>query len=331
MKCNILVTGNVGFETLTRNNKAPARPRLCSTVKTKFKMVTKLLQESVLAAARAYLAQNYSQADLARGAEVNQAYVSHLMKEAWRTDEKLIPERTWRALELFLRVDDVPFNTNVFKLVIGTLHKCKTERCTGLIDAPTGSGKSYAAEFFRMKQAKGTYLIRCAQDMTAKEFVRTLHEVVLDNKHLGKTIAEMRQDIQVVLGQRYDDKPLLIIDEAENMRGTAYGAIKALYDNLKDRVGIVLIGANNYCTTLEKRARKPQRTSDTLNCLPQIWRRFKTNRVVLPSLTDVETVQICKEAGITDKGVIASICEASEYHSDVFDAVKNLKTSSNDE
>lgn len=273
---------------------------------------------------------NGGQALLASKLQSNSAvtYLSFLVNDKWRKDEKLIPERFWRELLRFFRLDDqILYDTEVLRQTMGLLAICKQEGESGLVDAPTGSGKTEACKDFVRKGGKAIYLITCAGDMTVKQLIQTVYTAVVDKNHLGKTIYEMRQDIQVTLGQRWQDKPILIFDEAENLKPQAYQVIKALYDGLVEdkKAGIVLLGANQYCNYLDKMAHRINPKVTTTECMAQIWRRFCENRIVLPGLTHAEAVLICQQAGITDKALISQIVAGSEYYSQVFQKVSAWK------
>lgn len=287
--------------------------------------MTNLAKEAIIDAMRAFLEEGNSQNNIANASGVNSAYVSHILTGKHWEEPSLVPERAWRQLETFLKVRDVPLESENFKKVVGMLHVAKTQRTAAIIDAPTGSGKSYAAEYFRMKHPKATYLIRCAQDMTTRELLRQVHEAVIDKRHSGKTLAEMRSDCQLILGQRYADSPLLIIDEAENLRDSAYGIIKALYDSLEGKIGIVLIGANDYCQYLNRKALAVRKNRTRVDCFPQIWRRFKTNAIVLNGMTDQDAVNIMKLAGIQDREIVMQVVSTATYHSDVYAAINQMR------
>lgn len=302
-------------------------------------MITKTLQEAIYREAVEFVLRHNNppgkggkggQRELARKFKSPSAdtYINHLVTEKWREKETVIPENFWHDLVQFFRMDDQHlYDTDVLRQTMGLLTICKEDSISGLVDAPTGSGKTEACKEFVRVGGKAVYLITCAGDMKVKQLVESVYKAVVDKNCLGKTISEMRQDIQTTLGQRWEEKPLLIFDEAENLKPQAYQVIKALYDGLveNNKAGMVLLGANQYADHLYKQAHRKNSAYASTSCMPQIWRRFKNNRIVLSGLTEAEAMNICLQAGITDKALTKQIVASSEYYSDVFAQVGQWK------
>jgi hypothetical protein len=104
------------------------------------------------------------------------------------------------------------------------------------------------------------------------------------------------------------------------------------------KAAIVLIGANDYFGTITVRGRsKPPVTSakgkvrlrnksQTQDCFPQIYRRFKGNVLVLPEVTDEQALFIFKQLGINTASLDADLkAQAIEFYSDVFEAAKRQR------
>ena len=139
------------------------------------------------------------------------------------------------------------FDSTQFRFIIAHLNRTREEGGEMTLIAPSGYGKSYAAEYFKERYRLETVLVKCSSDLQQS---RALSEV---SRQLG-----VRTSTDGVLQRRYiqegierftriGGKPLLIFDEAENIRPQTAGRIKALYDQLRRHdegalCGFALIG-----------------------------------------------------------------------------------------
>lgn len=190
-----------------------------------------------------------------------------------------------------------------YKLQYKCLYQAKIYQEYRIIYGGTGLGKTTAAKDFKKQSqtTKATYLVRCADDMSSREVIEAVSEA-LGLKPIG-TKSQIRKQITNAIRLQEDDNPLLIIDEAENLKESTYGAIKALCDDLQGYAGIVLIGANKDGKTyLDWLKGKAQRLR---GCFPQIYSRFSTKPQQLKNLTTENFYTECKDIlsnyDITDK------------------------------
>lgn len=165
--------------------------------------------------------------------------------------------------------------TSQFKTIIAELKGAKEDARMRMIIGETGCGKSYAISRFLQNNPKGTYLITCSGQTCASSLIgRLLMALRMDCKGrndflLDKVAAELRTQ------QLAGNKPLLILDEAENLRLPTFQAVKTIFDYLKGHCGIVLIGTNQLTDSLERLCKKNERG------MPQFYSRFKSGERIL--------------------------------------------------
>lgn len=189
------------------------------------------------------------------------------------------------------------FDNDNFIMADNFFAYCREKKAYGIIDAEVGTGKTYSAEQYLKENPLGTYLVTCDEFMAATQFGLEL------NKKVGgfqpRNLYQIVQNIEYELGKKIAKgiTPIIIVDEAENLKPKSYGAIKALCDRLLGKVAIVLIGANDYEKTLKRRAVRQ------MACFPQIYSRFKGNIKYLHQLAKPDLVEVCNQLGIKDRAV----------------------------
>lgn len=252
-----------------------------------------------------------SQNRVATLAQVSGATISNVLNSKWES----VSEAMWRKLSKAMGLGEQAIETSQFGSIIECLTQSKMNAEARIVDGRTGLGKTAAARWFQQNRPEETYLVRCGGDMTAKEF---LQEVA---RRVGAPDQGSRSSIRYAISEKLgrDKMPLLILDEAENLREAAYISLKALYDDLESRAGIVLIGANDYLGWLQARAgrRRP-------GCFPQILSRFKQGAVSLGPM-EKSDVRSCLEAyGIEDRSTVTQLFGVCEDYRDLFRKIRSL-------
>lgn len=272
-------------------------------------------------ALEAYLqSKTISQKALADQIGISAAYITHALRRNWTKipagngRESAFSEQIARKILLFLGVGTKVWDIDNYITIQTILFEAKKYQEHRIIDGLKGTGKSFAcAEFLRQHPGE-TFLIKCSEDMNPKAFIQELaYQVGVDQ--LGD-----RRRIRMAVCDKIKTMtyPLIMIDEAENLKPAAYGAIKAIYDEVKDYCGIVLIGANNYLDTLRKRANAGK------GCFPQIYSRFSADPglLALPTKDDVKT--ICHVNNLFDKELINTIYDTCSDYREIDRKVKRI-------
>jgi DNA transposition AAA+ family ATPase len=252
-----------------------------------------------------------SQNRLATLAKVSGATVSNILQGKW----DVVADAMWRKIRQALGMGESAIDTSQFVSIMDTLVAAKIGAEARIIDGRTGLGKTAASKHFQANRPEETYLVRCSGDMTAKEFLAEIARAVGADD--GGTLAQIRQAISKKLSR--DRMPIVILDEAENLRERAYVSLKALYDDLEGRAGIVLIGANDYLGWLQRQASRKRP-----GCFPQIYSRFKQGATSLGPMTKDDVVACLSAYGITDKATVNQMFSTCADYRDLFRAIRDL-------
>jgi DNA transposition AAA+ family ATPase len=256
--------------------------------------------------------KRFSKADLAKRADVSPAFVTHVMggpaKWANYSNGTPVPEFVFQRLGDALGLSNDVFETANYTAVFNALTEAKLEHEYRIIDGGPGAGKTFACRDFLRKNPGQTYLLTCSDDLSGKEMIQELARIV--GSVAEGTRYQIRKGIQEKLGR--EEFPLVIFDEAENLRDAVFGEIKAIHDALEYRCGIVLVGANDFYKGISRKAEKGK------GCFPQIFSRFKTGVVSLGSLSPQDCTAICTASGIVSKSEIKEIYNACNDHRDLF-------------
>ena len=201
------------------------------------------------------------------------------------------------------------FDTQNLTDIVNNIDEARVLSQMRVIDGVTGAGKSYSCRHYlgQTKNKDGVMLIAVRGTMSAQDFGRKLAELckikILGSDNLFRIETKIIEHIKTLKDKEL--KPVLIVDEAENLKSKSYHIIKTINDELVEQgfCGLVLVGANNYKSSIEKEAGRNR------NCMPQINSRSEfLYRPLLPISTD-DKEKACREMGITNKAVISHICE----------------------
>lgn len=272
-----------------------------------FMNISKSTKHQIIEAARQYMQSNNLSQDsfsehvkkMNGGQGFSVAYLNDLLKNKLTTGGKHTPIddkyflRIAKAIKLQVKKSyRFHHDTDNYIACMNVFGDARDTCMPYAIDGGTGDGKSYAATEYAIQFPKNTYIVRCDGDLTAKSFfVEMAHSLGMayDGPVYG-----IRKNIINKL--KNEENPLLIIDEAENLKDRAWESMKRIMDDLKGYCGIVFIGANEFQAMLQKK-------SDRLKaCFPQILRRIKEGGFKqLYTLTVDDVVGIAKPYGVHNK------------------------------
>ncbi|GAA4825424.1 AAA family ATPase [Algivirga pacifica] len=255
-------------------------------------------------AIRDYMDQkNVSQNALSKSAGVSSAYITYILKGEWNSFPNsggkavAIKDATFNKLALAVGYEIQQsywqhFDTENYKAIRLACMEAREYREPRGIDGYTGAGKTYSLESYVRKNPNETYYIKVTDDMSVKDVIEELGRKV--GVSVGGSRYKLRREIcRKVMNM---DKPLIIIDEAENLRDGSWGALKAIYDDLEHRAGIVLAGMNIQQDITRKAGRMKKH-------FPQIERRFEGTWTFMNDMTLEDVSMVCRGLGITVNSV----------------------------
>lgn len=162
--------------------------------------------------------------------------------------------------------------TDELTQTVAVLENAKEILTTNIIICPTGMGKTHAIELFSRRHPQHTYVVtvsslhRIGDILTELSNQLNLPQVVAHTTRLGKIIHKLRE---LRMGGA---KPLIILDEAENLKLPVLQMLKGMYDGLRNHASVVLIGTDQLINKLDMMEAR------NYDGMPQFCRRFRAGR-----------------------------------------------------
>jgi len=283
-------------------------------------MISKSTKQQIIQTAQAYMTKHGLSQDkftahvkkMNGGQGVSVAYLNDLLKGSFATGQKdtMIDDKYFLRIAKSINVTvrksyRQHHSTDNFIACMNAFGDARDSGMPNAIDGSTGSGKSYVAEIYLQQHPKNTYIVRCDGDLTAKSFFMEMaHSLGMSFDGPVYTIRK-----NVIQKLRNEENPLLIIDEAENLKDRAWDSLKRIMDDLRGYCGMTFIGANEFQKQLEKKASKLK------GCFPQVLRRLREGEFVkLFALSQDDVADVAKKYGITKVAHIKAL----------FDTCKNM-------
>ena len=169
------------------------------------------------------------------------------------------------------------------KEILTALIDAKQHQKAMMLISDTGLGKTNTIKMFVEKNPDNTYVLTVGDSYKQDDVVNELcHIIGIEVVKATERYIPLRANLMAI-GKRLHELgekgalPLIIIDEAENVKNSTLKTLKELYDAIIDCCGIVLIGTDQLLDNIMNRKRK-NRTS-----VPQLHRRFKAGtRMITP-------------------------------------------------
>ena len=182
-------------------------------------------------------------------------------------------------------LDDARINSNVFAVV-----------------ADAGSGKTATAKVYADKNPR-SYLVCCNEYYNRKMFMLELLSA-MGRDSGGMTVGEMMMTICSALQKQ--EKPLIILDEADKLSDQVLYFFITLYNKLEDHCGIVL------CATQHLEKRILRGVANNKKGYAEIYSRIGRKFVKIKQSARKDVEAICTANGITDELEITEIFNESE-------------------
>lgn len=180
----------------------------------------------------------------------------------------------------------------------------------------SGCGKTTAAKVYQ-DQHKEVFTLLCSEDMKKGDFIRELAAVIGVNSN-GHNIRETLKSIIARLIQM--ESPLLIFDEGDKLTDLVFHYFITIYNQLKDRVGIIFLSTSYIKKRMESGLKCNKRGYQEINS--RIGRKFYE----VSENTANDVYAVCLGNGLSDKEAITRIVnDAAEYENDLRRVTKKIR------
>ena len=167
------------------------------------------------------------------------------------------------------------FLTLQCKEILSALEEAKENQKAIMIISPTGLGKTNSIKMFTEANPQDTFVVTVGDSFKLEHVIHSIAMQVgavvvphgykaVPHRDKLQAIADRLAEISIGGGQ-----PVIILDEAENLKPSVLKTIKELYDAIIDYCGIVMIGTDQILDSLLNRRNKNRMS------VPQLYRRFK--------------------------------------------------------
>lgn len=233
---------------------------------------------------------------------VSAATITQVLQGNW----DLIAERMWRNIASqigFSKQEWVAVETENYKLLAELLEDAQQYSNVYAICGEAGSGKTFTIRQFGVEN-KRVYVLQCNEYWNRKMFMQELL-TAMGRDCSGYTVGEMMSE--VVRGLKKEERPLIVMDEADKLTDQVMYFFITLYNQLEEHCGIVMCATDH----LQKRIKRGLKLNK--KGYKEIFSRIGRKFVELDGVCTSDVVSICMDNGITDKGAIKSVIEDCEW------------------
>lgn len=168
-----------------------------------------------------------------------------------------------------------------------------------------GQGKSAGIALYQEQDEHGAvFVLECKEHWSHKQFLSKLCQTVgIDAE--GFTVSAMAEAVIDFFKQKaISSRPLLILDEANKLSAASLRLIIPFYNELKWRIGLVIVGADDLEKHIKSGVRRSVRGYDELDS--RLGRQF----MHLLGATEKDVRAICAANGVSDRHVQGQIWQA---------------------
>lgn len=265
-------------------------------------MMTNLEKKSIAEKLKDYCERYGSQNKAANSLKgVSIGTISQVINEKW----DLISDEMWRNIGSqigFKAQDWVAVETRDYRMLTALLTDAQTNSLVFAITGEAGTGKTFAMNQYASNN-KRAYLLHCCEYWNRRSFLQELLQVI-GRDSSGYTVTEMMTEVVKIL--KTQDKPLIILDEADKLTDQVLYFFITIYNRLEDNCGIVLCATDHLAKRIHKGLKLNKRG------YKEIFSRIGRKFIELKGLSNTDIVSVCAQNGITDKEAIKEITKDCE-------------------
>ena len=233
---------------------------------------------------------------------VSSATISQIVNNNW----DLIKDEMWRNIANQIGYDENKWEvveTRDFRMLNSILNDAQEHSNVFAVVGSAGTGKTATLKTYAAHNKK-TYLLQCNEYWNRKFFLAELL-TRMGRDYSGLTVAEMMHEAVKIL--KIQEKPLIILDEADKLSDQVLYFFITLYNQLEDNCGILLCATDHLAKRIKRGIKLNKKGYN------EIYSRIGRKFIELKGVGSTDVNQICQANGITDKAQIKEIFEDSEF------------------
>src|SRR6185437_1659264 len=182
-----------------------------------------------------------------QSSKINVGYLSYMLKGQFIINGTDIADKWFSQLAEFIgyRVEKPYWETKStpqFLAIIAALQDAKAYPKAYMLIAPTGDGKTFATDKFVNQHPINTFRITVADHFKISNILDAICELAGSPTSGDTSEKERRLARRLAEIRRSGGQPIIIIDEAENLKVPVLKLLKSLYDRVIPFCSLVLIG-----------------------------------------------------------------------------------------
>nr|DAP67908.1 MAG TPA: AAA domain protein [Caudoviricetes sp.] len=269
--------------------------------------MTDLQKEQIVQAIKDEVSRLGSQNKVATKSAVSPATISQMLNHNW----ELIKDELWQKVAQALDINTAEqwqvVETTNYRMVFSVLSDAKNASLFIPISHKAGSGKTTALTTFANLYSGNNVFYIQAREWARREFLFELCKVLGIKQDSGYTTVDtLGQKVILFFAQRTGKKPLLIVDEADKLKPSALRWFITLYNEMEDKMGVVISGTDNLEKTIKAGVKYNKLGFDELDD------RFGRKFIHLIGATFKDFKAICESNGLKDRSLVASGTEKSK-------------------
>jgi DNA transposition AAA+ family ATPase len=246
--------------------------------------MTEQVKKEIVRSAIEYMnGKGMSQNAMCSGSKINVGYLSYMLKGELSINGTIIADKWFNQLAEYIgfKVEKTYWevkSTPQFLSMILSLQEAKQHPKALILIGSTGSGKTFSTDRFLNQHPVHTYRITAGDHYKTKDIVNEICELV--GVQTNGVIYDKLRRLSARLNEirLAGGNPVIVIDEAENLKIPVIKILKSVYDKVGHSCSIVLIGTPEMLTMIDRGVSKGRPG------LPQFKRRFKAGIRLLPGI-----------------------------------------------
>lgn len=290
--------------------------------------LTQELKRDITYSLANFIADNScSAAKIASDLKVNEAYISQILNYKYAIGKTEIKDKYFSLIAQYVGVKLKKdywqrCDTRQSLMIEAYIAEAKDFSMIKTVIGETGVGKTFTVDaFVDAYKQESVYRITVGQLHTVVNVIDDLL-IAMNIDLKGDKVSKLRKMQEFLKDKHHSGKtPLIIIDEAENLKLPVIGLLKQLYDMVvKTRYcGIVLIGTSQLTEKIEKMVRRNKIG------VPQFLRRIKAGMEIIKSIDwwkDKAFINYLKELVGEHSGIIPLLKELANNYGEVNDYIE---------
>jgi hypothetical protein len=205
------------------------------------------------------------------------------------------------------------------RIVQHVLDNAKAQSLFMAVSHRAGSGKTAGQSAYETANRSNSVFSLSCREWAKREFLQNLAQSLgLESGSKAQSMDSLLMAVTDFFKVRAAQRPLLILDEADKLKGPAIRTLITLFNECEDRLGVCIIGTDHLAKQMQADARYNRKGAEEL--LSRFGRRFIN--LVGATLQDVS--QICIANGVTDKETIKTIFNECEPVNRMVERQSNL-------